>query len=36
VLENAIPGAHYITVSHYEGATGTYTLTITRLDDQSG
>ena len=35
-LEVPFPETYYIIVSNYEGATGSYTLTITSLGDESG
>ncbi|MYD37048.1 MAG: LppX_LprAFG lipoprotein [Dehalococcoidia bacterium] len=35
-LDVPFPETHYIVVSNYEGGTGTYTLTITPLDDGAG
>ncbi|MCY4576099.1 MAG: LppX_LprAFG lipoprotein [Chloroflexi bacterium] len=35
-LEVPFPETYYIVVSNYEGATGSYTLTITPLGDESG
>ena len=36
VLEESFAGVHYIIVSNYEGETGSYTLTITSLDEEEG